>query len=107
MRICDIVIMKLRQTKTKGERTMAKRYDKVEYSAEDEGFIMRSAMKKRSITQVDLADKLGVLQSSLSGSINRKRLSLEVFCRILNAMEYDVVVVDRKTEEPVWKVAVK
>ena len=73
----------------------------------EEGSILKNAMKDRHMMQVDLADKLGVLQSSVSGNINRRRMSLEVFSTMLNAMEYDVAVVDRKTGEVKWKVAVK
>ena len=71
-----------------------------------EGDILRASMKERGITQVELADKLGILQSSLSGNINRRRMSLEVFREILDAMEYDVAVVDRRTGEIMWKVEV-
>lgn len=78
-----------------------------EISVMDEGSILKSAMKERGMMQVDLADKLGVLQSSISGNINRKRMGLEVFSTMLNAMEYDVAVVDRATGEVMWKVAVK
>ena len=73
----------------------------------EEGKILKDAMKERRIMQVELADKLGVLQSSISGNINRKRMSLEVFSTMLNAMDYDVAVVDRNTGEVMWKVAVK
>lgn len=66
--------------------------------------ILRIAMKERGVTQVMLADRLGVIQSSISGSLNRKRPTVEVFKRILNAMEYDVVILDRETGEIMWKV---
>ena len=73
----------------------------------EEGDILKASIKERGITQVDLADRLGIRQSSLSGNINRRRMSLEVFGEILNAMDYDVAVVDRETGEIMWKVAVK
>ena len=86
---------------------MKKNGARKEAVVKEDVMILREAMKARGITQVVLADKLGVLQSSLSGSLNRKRSSMEVFCRLLNAMDYDVAVVDRETGEVVWKVAVK
>lgn len=73
----------------------------------DEGSIIKAAMKERRLIQIDLADKLGIKQSSLSGNINRRRISMEVFSTILNAMDYDVAVVDRETGEVMWKVSDK
>lgn len=86
---------------------MAKKSVEREITVQEDLMILREAMKERLMTQVDLADKLGILQSSLSGSLNRKRASVEVFCRILDAMDYDVAVIDRETGEVMWKVAVK
>ena len=86
---------------------MAKKVGKGSIPVMDNGEILRSAMKKREMMQVDLADKLGVFQSSISGNVNRKRMGLDVFSTMLNAMDYDVAVVDRNTGEVMWKVAVK
>ena len=86
---------------------MVKKAKVREISVTDEGSILKAAMKERGMMQVDLADRLGVLQSAVSGNVNRRRMSLEVFSTMLNAMEYDVAVVDRNTGEVVWKVAVK
>ena len=80
---------------------------KKEIPVMEEGEILKASVKERKITQVELADRLGIRQSSLSGNINRRRMSLEVFSTILNAMGYDVAVVDRETGEVKWKVEVK
>ena len=80
---------------------------KKEIPVMEEGDILKASVKERKITQVELADRLGIRQSSLSGNINRRRMSLEVFSTILNAMGYDVAVVDRETGEVKWKVEVK
>lgn len=80
---------------------------KKEIPVMEEGEILKTSVKERKITQVELADRLGIRQSSLSGNINRRRMSLEVFSTILNAMGYDVAVVDRETGEVKWKVEVK
>lgn len=85
---------------------MAKKEKEVVISSEP-GDIIRNAMLHRGMVQVDLADKLGVLQSSLSGNINRKRISLSVFSKMLDAMDFDVAVVDRETGEVMWNVIVK
>ena len=66
--------------------------------------ILRNAIKERGVLQSDLADKLGVLQSTISMHLNRKRIGLDVFRSILDVIDYDVVIVDRNTGEAVWKV---
>ena len=68
--------------------------------------ILFAAMHERGAKQTQLAHKLGMQQASLSGNMNRTRIGLEVFTKILNALEYDVVVTDRATGENVWKVKI-
>ena len=83
------------------------RKEKEEVRSWEPGDIIRNAMIDRGMLQIDLADKLGVLQSSVSGNINRKRMSLDVFSKMLDAMNFDIGVVDRETGEVMWKVIVK
>lgn len=86
---------------------MAKK-EKVEaIQPEESRAILKLAIKDRGTTQVDLADKLGMYQSGLSGLINRPKMTLYGFGTILNAMDYDIAVVDRATGEVKWIVAVK
>ena len=77
---------------------------KEEKSGVSSGKVLRMAMQERGLTQVDLADKMGMKQPSISGNINRKRMGLDVFMSILDCMEYDVMIVDRQTGELMWKV---
>lgn len=86
---------------------MAQKRKETDIPVMEEGAILKASIKERGITQVELADRLGVLQSSVSGNINRRRMSLEVFSTMLNAMDYDVAVVDRETGTVMWKVEVK
>lgn len=81
------------------------KYDEIQ--CEDSKEILRLAIKERGMTQVEVADKLGMYQSGLSGLINRSKMTMYGFGTILDAMGYDVAVVDRETGEVVWKVAVK
>lgn len=83
---------------------MAQKAKKVDVPVMEEGAILKASIKERGISQVELADRLGIRPSSLSGNINRRRMSLEVFGEVLNALEYDVAVVDRNTGEIMWKV---
>ena len=66
--------------------------------------ILKEAMRERNERQTALAGKIGIKQSSLSTALRRDRMSMDVFAEILDAMEYDVVVVDRRTGEPMWQV---
>ena len=68
--------------------------------------ILKYAQKSRGYTQADLANKLGVKQSAVSSRMTRDRMSLDIFRDILDALDYEVVIVDRKTGEPEWKVVV-
>ena len=71
-----------------------------------ENDVIRAAMKDRGMTQTVLAEKIGTAQNSLSNSINRTRMSVQVLKDLLDAMEYDLVVVDRRTGEIMWRIDV-
>ena len=71
---------------------------------EKDTVILKKAMKERGLVQVTLAERLGMQQSSLCGNLNRSRIGMDVFRSILDAMGYDVVIVDRETGEAKWKV---
>ena len=86
---------------------MARKVKEEEILVLNEGDAIRSAMKERGMKQIELAEKIGMLQSGLSNSINRKHISVDVFKTILDAMDYDVAVVDRQTGEVKWRVIVK
>ena len=64
--------------------------------------ILKSAKDERGLTLAQLADRMGLKQSAVSGQINRGRVSLDAFENILRVMEYDVVIVDRKSGEVKW-----
>ena len=70
----------------------------------NENKVMKASMKARCITQKELAEKLGTTQNNLSGNMNRVRTSMDVFKGVLNALDYDVAVIDRRTGEIVWVV---
>lgn len=60
--------------------------------------IIKSAMAHRGFTQNAVAKKAGWKnQSSLGTAINRENPSVDTMFRILDALEYDVVVVDRNS----------
>ena len=70
----------------------------------DGNSIFRNAMYEHGMTQVKLAEKLGITQASMSGHLNRMRISLDAFTKILDVLGYDVVVTDRETGETKWAV---
>jgi len=68
--------------------------------------IMRVARAERGMTQTELAERMGMLRNGLSMNLSRPRISLDMFTRILDAMGYDVVVVDREDGSEKWRVKV-
>ena len=65
--------------------------------------IIKSAMASRSYTQAAVAKKAGwERQSALSNAINRENPSMEAIFRILDAMEYDIIIQDRNSNTN-WK----
>ena len=69
--------------------------------------IMISAMNERKTFQKDLAEKMGVNQSTISTNMRRDKIGLNVFAKLLDALGYDVAVVDRNTGKVKWTVEVK
>ena len=60
--------------------------------------VIKTAITSRSYTQDAVAKKAGWEgQSALSTAINRKNPSLEAVYRILDALEYDIVIKDRNS----------
>lgn len=74
--------------------------------AKIENDVIRAAMKERGLTQAVLAGRIGTAQNSLSNSINRTRMSVQVLKELLDAMEYDLVVIDRRNGTEKWKIDV-
>lgn len=68
--------------------------------------ILKEAMKAKGYVQTKLAMQIGISQNGLSENINRGRISLHMFGRLLDAMGYDVCVTDREAGEVKWKVRV-
>lgn len=60
--------------------------------------IIKSAIAHRGYTQEAVAKKAGWKnQSSLGTAINRENPSIDTMFRIMDALEYDVVIVDRNS----------
>jgi len=68
-----------------------------------ENELVRAAMRERGMTQKVLADRMGTSQNNLSANLNRKRMSVEVFKGVLDALGYDVIVVDCEDGREMWK----
>lgn len=64
--------------------------------------ILREAMQRSGLTQAKLGERIGMKQNALSANMTRDRMSLDNFRKVLGGMDYDVAVVDRKTNEVVW-----
>ena len=68
--------------------------------------ILKKAQRKRAVTQETLAQRIGIKRNALNQNMNRSRMSLNTFVDVLNAMDYDIVIVDRETGEAEWKIDV-
>ena len=68
--------------------------------------LLKLAQKSRHVTQDVIADRLGVKRNALNQNMNRSRMSLDTFVKVLSALDYDVVVTDRETGEPMWQLFV-
>ena len=65
--------------------------------------IIKSAMAHRGFNQAAVATKAGWKnQSSLGTAINRDNPSVETMFRIMDALEYDIMIVDRNSGTK-WK----
>lgn len=58
--------------------------------------IIRSAMQKTGITQVQLGEKLGVRQTAISNTVVRPGITLSKFVTFMDALGYDVIVQPRE-----------
>ena len=66
--------------------------------------ILKAAIASRGTSQVKLAALIGVRQNALSASINRERMSMDSFTRILNELGYAVAVIDKQSGDICWVV---
>lgn len=69
--------------------------------------ILKLAQKSRRVTQDVIAEKMNVKRNALCQSMNRPRMSLGMFAKILDVLGYDVNIVDKETGEPMWQLYVE
>ena len=79
--------------------------DRRDIIEDDEKWILKRAIKARGETQVGLAKKMGLKQAGLNSNINRSRMSVSNFKRCLDALGYDIVIVDRADGEAKWRLS--
>lgn len=69
--------------------------------------ILKKAQRSRHVTQEVIANALNIKQNSLCQNMSRPRMSLGMFAKILDVLDYDVVIVDRETGEAEWQLYVE
>lgn len=69
--------------------------------------IMRQAQKSRHVTQDVIAERIGIKRNALNQNMNRARMSLDTFAKVLDALGYDIIVTDRETGEPMWQLYIE
>lgn len=66
---------------------------------------VREAMKTRGYNQTFVAEKAGFKgQSTVAEYLRSKHMRVDNLVRMLNAMDFDLVVVDRANSDNKWKV---
>lgn len=66
--------------------------------------IMRRAKEESGTTQKALAEKLGMLQTSVSAGFAREHISLELFSKYMDGMGYAVAVIGKRDGDVRWVV---
>ena len=69
--------------------------------------ILKLAQRSRRVTQDVIAEQMNVKRNALCQSMNRSRMSLGMFAKILDVLDYDVVIVNRETGEADWQLYVE
>ena len=69
--------------------------------------ILKKAQRSRQVTQEVIANALNMKRNSLCQNMSRPRMSLGMFAKILDVLDYDVVIVDRETGEAEWQLYVE
>jgi len=73
----------------------------------EDRIILKRAQKSRQVTQEMIANRIGIKRNALNQNMNRTRMSLDTFAKVLNALFYDIVIVDQETGEPMWRLYVE
>ena len=61
------------------------------------GEIIQKCRWTRNLSQHKLSEKSGVARQTISNAeINRRSTSVTVFVKLLNSMDYDLAIIDRK-----------
>lgn len=66
--------------------------------------IMRRAKEESGTTQKALAERLGMLQTSVSAGFAREHISLELFSKYMDGMGYAVAVIGKRDGDVRWVV---
>lgn len=66
--------------------------------------ILQRAKEESGTSQKALAEKLGMLQTSVCAGFAREHISLELFCKYMDGMGYAVAVIGKSDGEVRWVV---
>lgn len=69
--------------------------------------LIKSALKEKGMTQKELAIMLGIDHQTLRNRLYRGSFSVDSAADILNKLEYDIAIIDRKTGEVIHEKGVK
>ncbi len=69
--------------------------------------LLKRAMQQRHISQVQMADMLGISKQTLYNRLSRNSISVTAAVGMLDLLEYDIAIVDRKTGDVIHEKGVK
>ncbi len=69
--------------------------------------LLKRAMQLRHISQVQMADMLGISKQTLYNRLNRNSVSVTAAVGMFDLLEYDIAIVDRKTGDVIHEKGVK
>lgn len=75
--------------------------------ASDITVLLKKAMQQRHISQVQMADMLGISKQTLYNRLNRNSISVTAAVGMFDLLEYDIAIIDRKTGEVIHEKGVK
>ena len=81
--------------------------ENVRIPAREDRDLLKLAQKSRQVTQETIANRMNIKRNALNQNMNRTRMSLDTFAKVLDVLDYDIVITDRDTGKAMWKLEVE
>ena len=67
--------------------------------ASDISYLIKSAIKARGMTQLQMAEKLGIGHQTLKNRLSRNSISVTAAVGMLDLLDFDLCIIDRQSGE--------